>query len=408
VTMRILFVTPYVPSRVRVRPFELIRALARLECRVHLVMLRPPEDRWAPDTPLREACERVDEFPLSRAQTLVNAGLAFAGSSPLQKAYSRHPEARAHIRALAASGEYDVIHVEHLRGVTLVERVAGLPIVFDAVDSISHLFAQTAAHAARWTQRLTARMDLRRTERFEALAPHAFARTLVTSPVDRDAFVRLAGPGAASRIAVVPNGVDWNYFTAARAGVEPATLIFSGKMSYHANEAAARHLVTHVMPEVWRSQPDAKLIVAGRAPSKALRALGADPRVEVTGYVEDLRPLFARAAVAVSPLLYGAGIQNKVLEAMASGVPVVTSPRACASLAARPEHELLTGETAAAIARQVLRVCEDRDLAASLSAAGRAYVVREHDWTAIGRRLAALYEAVSEDGRRAAGGQASR
>jgi len=405
--MRVLFVVPYVPSRIRVRPFELIRALARLGHRLHLVMLRPPEDAWAPDAPLRDVCERVDEFPLSRSRTLANAGLAIVGHGPLQAAYSRHAGASGHLAALLASEAFDVLHVEHLRGVTLIEGLEGIPIVFDAVDSIAHLFEQTARSAARWQQRLTARLDLRRTERFEARVPYRFPRMLVTSPVDKDAFVQLAGPASEARIDVLPNGVDWAYFAPGSAAREPATVIFTGKMSYHANEAAALELAQRVMPEVWARQPEARLIIAGKDPSAGLRALATDTRIEVTGFVDDLRPLFARATVAVSPMVYGAGIQNKVLEAMASGVPVVTSLQVCASLAAEPGHDLLVGATPAEMAQHVLRVFEEPGLARRLGESGLCYVRRCHDWTAIGRRLTGVYDEARADCARQPAEQAS-
>lgn len=392
--MRVLFVTPYVPSRVRVRPFELIRALATLGHRVHLVMVRPPEDEWAPDAPLRDVCEQVDAFRLSRGRTLLNAARGLAAGGPLQAAYARHPGATAHLRRLIGAGGHDVLHVEHLRGVPLVDGLTGIPIVFDAVDSIAHLFGQTVQHAARMSQRLTARLDLRRTERFEARAPFLFNRTLVTSPADRDAFVRLAGPESSARVDVLPNGVDWEHFEPRAEGREPATVIFTGKMSYHANEAAALHLARRVMPGIWAEQPDARLIIAGKDPSAGLRALAADARIEVTGYVDDLRPLFARATVAVSPMLYGAGIQNKVLEAMASGVPVVTSPQACGSLTAAPGADLLLGATAAETSTQVLRVFRDGDLRDRLRTRGLEYVRRCHDWHRIAQRLAGTYETV--------------
>jgi len=218
-------------------------------------MLRPPEDGWAPDAALRDVCERVDEFPLSRSRTLVNAGLAFVGHEPLQAAYARHAGASGRLAALVASEAFDVLHVEHLRGVKLIEGLEGIPIVFDAVDSIAHLFEQTARSAARWQQRLTARLDLRRTERFEARVPYRFPRMLVTSPVDKDAFVQLAGPASAARIDVLPNGVDWEYFTRGSGAREPATVIFTGKMSYHANEAAALELAQRVMPRSGRDSP---------------------------------------------------------------------------------------------------------------------------------------------------------
>jgi glycosyltransferase involved in cell wall biosynthesis len=395
--MRILFAVPYVPSRVRVRPFELIRALGRLGHAVHVVALRPPEDRWASDALLREACAQLEVFALSRAQTIANAARALAGSQPLQAAYSNHAGARARLRSLVASGEFDVLHVEHLRGVTLARGLRGIPLVFDAVDSIAHLFEQTAASAAGWRPRLMARLDLNRTRRFEARTPFLFERTLVTSPVDLEAFVRRAGPGARPRMAVLPNGVDWEFFGCRRSASDPATIIFSGKMSYHANAAAALHLARRVMPEVWKGWPDARLIIAGKDPSDELMALAADPRIEVTGYVEDLRPLFGRATVAVAPMLYGAGIQNKILEAMASGVPVVASPQACGGVTAEAGRDLLVGSTPAELAGHILRLLENPDMRNRLTTAAWEYVRREHDWTAIGGRLIAAYQEARRD-----------
>jgi glycosyltransferase involved in cell wall biosynthesis len=395
--MRVLFVTPYIPSRVRVRPFEFVRALTALGARVHLVALRPPEDAWASDAPMRAVCDQVDVFPLPRLRTLVNAGRAVIGSQSLQAAYSNHPDARRRVQALGRGGGFDVVHVEHLRGVVLVGGVTGLPVVFDAVDSISHLFEQTARLATGWSQRLAARVDLGRTRRFEARAPFQFNRTIVTSPVDRDAFVRRAGERARDRIAVVPNGVDAGYFQVADGARDPATILFSGKMSYHANAAAARQLAGAIMPEVWKALPDAKLVIAGKDPSDEVKALAGDARIEVTGYVDDLRPLFARATVAVAPLVYGAGIQNKVIEAMASGVPVVTSTQACGGLTAQHGRELLVGATAAEMAAQIVQLVREPALRDRLSAAGLAYIMREHDWAQLGQRLIAVYEDARKD-----------
>ena len=101
--------------------------------------------------------------------------------------------------------------------------------------------------------------------------------------------------------------------------------------------------------------------------------------------------MFARATVAASPMVYGAGIQNKILEAMAAGVPVVTSPSACGSLTARPGDDLLVGETPAEVARHVIRVLDEAGLAERLRTAGLAYVRRCHDWADIGRQLAEIY-----------------
>ncbi len=392
--MRLLFVVPYIPSLIRVRPYNLIRALAAEGHHIHLVLLQPPEDRGAAVDGLRAWCEAVDVFQLTRVQTLLNGLTALPTEWPLQAAYSRQPQAMQHLRQLAASGNFDLMHVEHLRGAVLADGIHSVPIVFDSVDSIAYLFEHTRKTAPRRRQRLMAALDLDRTRRFEAKAPYRFQHTVVTSPVDKHAIEQLAGRDSAARITVLPNGVDLEYFKPAEALPDPATVLFTGKMSYHANIAAALYLRNEIMPIVWNKCPAARLVIAGKDPAPAIRALANDPRVTVTGTVPDLRPHFACATVAASPLRYGAGVQNKVLEAMACGLPVVATPSVIRALQARPERDLLIGDDSTQIAAHLLSVLTDPALRQTLSQNGRHYVETHHNWQAIARNLSAIYESV--------------
>src|SRR5262249_5904294 len=157
--------------------------------------------------------------------------------------------------------------------------------------------AETARLAPGRAQRLMAKMDVHRTRRFEARAPRLFDRTLVTSPRDAHAFAQLPGAAAHDRIATLPNGVDTEYFYPTATTTRDA-VVFSGKLSYHANTAAVLRLVERVMPLIWARRPNTSVILAGKDPPEVIRALASDPRVQVTGYLDDLRPVFARAAVA--------------------------------------------------------------------------------------------------------------
>lgn len=390
--MRVLFVVPYIPSLIRVRPYNLIRALAAEGHRLHLVLLRPPEDKDASIDELRAWCEAVDVFELTRPQTLLNALMALPTEWPLQAAYSRQPQAMQHLQQLAASGQFEVMHVEHLRGAVLAEGIRSIPVVFDSVDSIAYLFEHTRKNAPRLRQRLMAALDLGRTQRFEAKVPYRFQHTVVTSPVDKHAIEQLAGRESASRITVLPNGVDLEYFQPSKTPPEAATVLFSGKMSYHANIAAALYLHHEIMPIVWNKCLEVRLVIAGKDPAPAIRSLAADPRVTVTGTAPDLRPYFARATVSASPLRYGAGVQNKVLEAMASGLPVVATPSVIRALQARPDRDLLIGEDAAQIAAHLLSVLQSPTLRQELSQNGRRYVEGHHNWQTIARNLIAVYE----------------
>lgn len=391
--MRILFVTPYIPSVVRVRPYHLIRTLAALGHQVHLVALQPPEDRGAPIDTLREACAQIDLFPLARLRTLWNAFTALPTRRSLQAAYSHHPQAERHLRQLVAAGGFDVLHVEHLRGAVLADGVRDIPRVWDSVDSIAFLFEQSSRLAPRLRQRLIARLDLGRTRHFEARAPSHFDRTLVTSPADAQALARLAVQPIDDRIEVVPNGVDLDYFTPGDAdGDRPPAILFSGKMSYHANGAAALYLAREIMPRIWAQCPETQLLIVGKDPTAAVRALSEDTRVTVTGTVDDVRPYFRRATLSLAPMLYGAGIQNKVLEAMASGVPVVATPTVCNSLKVIPDQDILLGDVPDQLAAHAVRILKDPLLRRGLSRAGRQYVERHHCWADIVRRLVSIYE----------------
>ena len=388
--MQVLFVSPYIPSPVRVRPYQWIRALARQGHRVRLVALQPPEDRWVAATPLADCCDHITVFPLSRLQTFRNAARAVPRDLPLQAAYSLHSEAERHIATEAQS--CDIVHVEHLRGSLLARRVENVPCVIDAVDSISTLFALAAREAPSWRQRLLARADLGRTRRFEAGMSSRFERSLVSSNRDAEAFAELAGGERASRVVSVPNGVDLEYFHPVQSPPEPETILFTGKISYHANEAAVLQLVQRIMPLIWEERPNAKLVIAGKDPSAPIRGLSRDPRITVTGFVDDLRPCFWSATVVVAPIVYVTGIQNKVLEAMACGVPVVASRAACEGIGVPHGHALLVGGDPGAMAAHVLTLLRDSGRRAELAAAGRRYVQLNHDWQQLVRRLVDVYE----------------
>ncbi len=164
-------------------------------------------------------------------------------------------------------------------------------------------------------------------------------------------------------------------------------------MSYHANVTAALYLVEQVLPRVWAERPEVRVWLVGKDPPRQVQRLAADrgARVTLTGTVPDVRPYFRRAAVAVVPIPYGAGIQNKVLEAMASGTPVVATPQAVSALAVADGEQALVADGPEAFAAAVLRLLGDPALRTQLGQAGRRYVEQHHDWRSIVERLEEIY-----------------
>jgi len=398
--MRILFVTPYLPSLIRTRPYNLIHALAQRGHNITLLALHPPGDDAGGLSNLRGWCESVHVVRLPRWRPIWNGLGTLFDPVPFQAVYSRLPQMTQIIRETLQGDHYDVLHLEHLRGAELSNHLnRGIPpIVFDAVDSISLLFERARRLAPRWSSRLLARLDLRRTRGYEAGFVQRFSRVLVTSPEDRDALAGLSTNELThQRLFVLPNGVDLIYFKPLREPRQPETLVFSGKMSYHANTAAALDLVRVVMPIVWTERPQVQVWLVGKDPPAVLRELSADSRVMVTGTVPDVRPYLGRAAIAVTPLRYSVGIQNKLLEAMAMATPVVTTPGSCCALSANPGEHLLVGDSAPALAQAILSLLADDARRQALGRAGRRYVENHHNWDHIVARLESIYqEAIDE------------
>jgi sugar transferase (PEP-CTERM/EpsH1 system associated) len=390
--LRILFISPYLPSLIRVRPYNLIKALARRGHLITLLALEPPAEDTSGLDALRQWCQRVEIVPLPGWRTLWNGVQALPTRTPLQAAYSRSPQMARLIRQVQSEAAFDVVHVEHLRGAELSRAVEGAPVVFDSVDSITLLFEHVRRAGPTWRSRVMAGLDLGRTRRYEGHLLERYRRVLVTSSCDRDALASISTtPDVDGRLVVLPNGVDLDYFAPRATPPDPATIIFTGKMSYHANTAAALDLTTQVMPHVWRQRPDAKLALVGKDPSARLLALTGDPRIAVTGTVADLRPYLAQATVAVSPIRYGVGIQNKVLEAMAMATPVVGTPQATTALQTQAGRDLLVADTAQGIAESILALLADEDLRRRVGQAGRRYVETCHNWITIAEELEGIY-----------------
>ncbi len=391
-SLNILFISPYLPSLIRVRPYNFIKALAERGHRITLLALEPRNEDTSGLGSLRQWCQQVKIVPLPRWRPLWNGVQTIPTQTPFQAAYSRSPQMADLIRQTQVTQTFDVVHVEHLRGAELSKAVQSTPIVFDSVDSITLLFERVLQSGPTWGSRLLARLDLERTRRYEGRFLDHFQRVLVTSPRDRDTLVELSTrPNQRERLVVLPNGVDLSYFQPLPLRRDSATLVFTGKMSYHANVAAGLDLATQVMPLVWRQLPDARLAIVGKDPAPALLALAADPRITVTGTVPDMRPYLAQATAALSPMRYGVGIQNKVLEAMAMATPVISTPQAISALQVQAGQEVLVADTPQAMAQAIVPLLSNEILRQQIGQAGRRYVETHHDWNKAAEKLEQIY-----------------
>ncbi|MBE2223584.1 MAG: glycosyltransferase [Anaerolineae bacterium] len=409
--MKILFVVPYVPNLIRVRPYNFIRYLAKFGNQVTVATLWSNEGDLEDIERLRGEGVRVEAEQLPTWRPVANSLKTLPGKQPLQAHYSWQPNLAKKLSELCANGNgrfpFDAVHIEHIRGARyglylkklLAEKYNGqpIPLVWDSVDCISLLFRKASSHSKSLKGRLMTQLDLKRTEAYEAWLVKQFDQILLTSPFDRDAYLALLSPPEIedyqSKIQVLPNGVDLDYFRPDTSVQRyPATLVVSGKMSYHANITMVVNLVGEIMPLVWEKRPDIKLQIVGKDPARNIQAMAEHPQIEVLGTVPDLRPFLQQATVAVAPIVYGVGIQNKVLEAMACATPVVATTQAVSAITAVPGQDILVGSEPSQISDAILQLVNDPALCREIGENGYRFVTKEHNWTAITKHLETYYQ----------------
>jgi sugar transferase (PEP-CTERM/EpsH1 system associated) len=403
--MRIAYIVPYVPNPIRTRSYNLIKQLTSLGHDVAVFTLGSSQGDQMDAHRLKSYCHDVYYYAQPVWRSFLNSAVALPSEKPLQSVYSWQPDMARQIVQRAAQNEFDIVHVEHLRGsrfgLYLKSKLPSMPVVWDSVDCISHLFQQAAKQSRSFFGKFMTRFELSRTRRTEGDLARRFDHVLVTAPSDREALLGLVPPGKIpSEISVLPNGVDLEYFhSSAEFQREPETIIFSGKMSYHANISMAKYLVEEIMPRIWKFRPAAHLYIVGKDPAPAIKKMTRNPLITVTGTVDDIRPFLWRATVSVVPLLYGAGIQNKILEAMATGTPVVTTCQALSALQAQPGKDLFVSDDPDGFSQAVLQLMTNRDLQQKISDAGMKYVRGFHSWASIASQLMNIYQQILDSKR---------
>ena len=202
----------------------------------------------------------------------------------------------------------------------------------------------------------------------------------------------LRGYGTAVDSDWFPNGVDAEYFKPDNKGYDPDTISFIGRMDYYPNQECMFDFCRNTLPLIQAQQPNAKLLIVGADPSPAVKKLAELPGVTVTGSVPDVRPYVFRSAVMVAPLNIARGTQNKVLEAMAMGVPVVTSRMAAGGVDAEGDVHFLIGNGPDDYAQACLRLMQDPAERTRFAVAGRECMLTNHDWHASMQRLDGIVE----------------
>lgn len=386
--MRILYLTngfPYPLTSGYLRHYFLIKELSR-QHRITLLSIAGPRVTSQDVAALAPFTERVLTFTSTTKKRsawhkAIGRMRSLAGGARADEAVR---QMRAAVERLSQEEQFDVVFFSGKRTFPAIERLAGLPLVVDMCDATS-VKIRGSMRYTRLSRLPPLLLDYAQVRGAERMLMRNAAHLLFASCRDREAMVGRTGNHAS----VVPNGVDLDFWARSSRERGADTLVFTGAMDYPPNTDAALYLIEAILPLVRRAVPGAQALIVGRDPPPQLIKAGRRPGVTVTGFVDDVRPYLERATVFVAPLRFGAGIQNKVLEAMAMEVPVVASPLAADGLRTEEGRQppVDVAQDAEQFAGRIVRHLSRWAIDPAPDVAARRYVEEHFAWGSSGARL---------------------
>ncbi len=392
--MKILFLAhriPYPPNKgEKLRAYHELRFLAARHT-VDLFCFADSPAEAEKKEALRPLCGRVYVETLSRTRAGLRAAWGLGVGQPFSLAYFDSPSFRAVVEQALAQESYDVILVYCSSMAQYVPRESTVPVVIDFVDIDSAKWAQYAAFSSFPISWLYAREARLLAQYEKQVAASVYASVVATSQeaVQLDPHGRLSVVTVCNGVRLPPP-LDASELPDEVRRSQPYAL-FVGQMDYRPNVDAVIYFAREILPLIRTSHPALRFLIVGRNPTRTVQALAKDASVVVTGEVPDIHPYLSGALAAVAPFRMSQGVQNKILEALALGVPVVTTPRPARAIGARQGETLLIAETPETFAQAVISLLEDPALRRSFR--HTPDFVREHyDWDRNLSRLESLLQ----------------
>jgi len=398
--MKILMLTPYLPypllSGGQIRTYNLLKKLAtKHEITLFALIKNQDEKQYIPE--LEKYCAKVKVFQRSEKPfTIKNIIKALFSSYPFLVIRNYVPEAIDAIREELDAEKYDLIHAETFYMMPHLPE-NDIPTIL-VEQTIEYLGYESYAKKAPKLFRPLLESDIKKIRRWERHYWRACDKLIVMSDDDKDFIGKQINAG--DKIDVVANGVDSAWFAQkSRQLPKEPTLLSVGTFKWLPNQEAVDFLVQKVWPLVKQKLPSAKLLIVGNAPTdKVLNYGKTDKQINVLGRVEDIRTAFKGSHVLVAPVFSGKGTRYKILEAMASGTPVVASKIAVEGLDINHGLHVLTSNSATEMAKLAIEVKENKKLWQQLSENGKKFVNENFDWKEISQKLDMIYKEIGTKG----------
>ena len=396
--MKILFlstIVPYPPQNGHAqRTYNLIREAAKHH-EVHLVAFAQRPSELTSVTKMRDVCATAQAFPVkhkvSKLHFVLGLFMNLFSSKPYECARYDNPEMRQAIRALVEKERFDILHCDTLVLSVYRDLLPKVPMVLINHNVESILNRRRAERESNPLARLYIRLQAMKLEGYEREVCANVQGCVVVSDQDRTSLMKIV-PSCDS--VVVSNGVDFDFFAPGREEeVKPASIVFCGGLYWMPNADGIHWFATKILDRVRVVFPDVSLTIIGADPPGKVSALHAPPKVTVTGFLDDVRPLIRQAACVVVPLMVGGGSRLKILDALSMSKPVVSTSIGCEGLMVTHGKDILVCDSEADFAEGVIRILRDLEFARSLGRHGRFLVQQQYGWEMLGKRMEQVYAA---------------
>lgn len=338
---------------------------------ISLVCLSEGEVNDGDRNELSPFCNDIYSFNIGAPNNIVSGLTSLFSGKPIQVCHFFNKKIREAIRKLIIKENPDIIYAQLVRMMPYLSEIRRIPRVLDIMDAMSLNMLNEAKKRffpMSWVYNREARL----LSELEKKAVKQFDYLTIISERDRDMI-----SGNHSKLVVVPNGVSTDYFNPEIESEKEYDIGFIGNMGYLPNVNAAIFLIEKVIKPYF---PELKVLIAGARPDSRVKALESN-KVHVTGWIEDIRVAYASCTLFVAPLFTGAGLQNKILEAMAMKVPCITTSHVNNGCKAQPNQELLIADTADEFAMSIKNLLKNKEKRDSLALKGRKFVEQSYQWS---------------------------